>query len=99
MKKTPLAVSANKAPGRVAEINRKPIVLEAASRQGIDCQTCKLSQQDLARADEIFITNSLIGFGGNVSENSLVLSNSWENLITDNYIDRGKWGVYLSNSG
>ena len=39
----------------------RSIVLEAASRQGIDCQTCKLSQQDLARADEIFITNSLIG--------------------------------------
>ena len=39
----------------------RSIVLETASRQGIEYRTCELSPQALMEADEIFITNSLIG--------------------------------------
>lgn len=39
----------------------RSIVLETASMQGIEHRICELNQQDLKEADEIFITNSLIG--------------------------------------
>ena len=39
----------------------RTIILEQASQQGLDCRIARISEALLGQADEVFLSNSLIG--------------------------------------